>query len=364
VAQTETRKNTVKNASNIFTAMQQTKLVSADIGNHFTKVCTQDSLTVIESTYAEIINVNEAGDLSKIGSDSAFIEYLEGDRRDLLTRKWIAGARARVLFPDTGSKRIVDEGRNEGKPLLGLQILFAAIEPPQDETEVRISLAVSMPNTAHKVATDLKTNILGRHKIRRNGVTFTINFVDVKVFPEGNGAHFYALAKGVIKDGQRVSTVDIGGGTTIVAAYDSSGMQIETSRLVVPFGVNSLAQSIARDGRITKQLGADAKVSLILEALRKDQPEKIYAKTSIDFTDVYNERVRNWLDTAINPAQGRLREINDDVDAILIIGGGSKYLAHLTHPKVKHFENAQTVHVEGMLELLIMVKEMEARRNA
>ncbi|NJL41420.1 MAG: hypothetical protein HC899_35480 [Leptolyngbyaceae cyanobacterium SM1_4_3] len=320
---------------------------AVDVGNHETKLAIASDVAVIESAYAEVINDSEVGDIEDLNPGSAFVRYLSGTRDDLIGKKWLAGGDARVMFPET-YQRVVDYQNNQGKVRLGLQLLLASIEPPKVGNRLEIVLTASLPDVA-LLSEAFKDALLGIHHIERNGITFTVLITAVEVYEEGTGAFLWGLAQGLFPQGSQVATVDIGGGTVIIQGFTAKGKTIPKTRDVTERGVNDLALAIARDDRFRAYLGKHADPSLVLDGIRNGSFK--YGGKGFNFATIYSDHHRVWVQTTVAPALRKLQGIQDQIAAVLLIGGGSFLVQNIAKGSVHHCSAAQTVHVQGLLML-------------
>lgn len=321
--------------------------VSADLGNHETKIDYNGRMSIMESCIAPVVNITDVGDIEDIGDEGAFIRYIDGSNTDIVGSDWLAGSTARTKMRDSYI-RVVDSKRNEGKVDFGLQLLLAAIPTPIPHNAVNILVCASLPD-ATVLGAKLKSTLMGSHTIEKNGEQFTVIVRDVKTCTEGVGAFYFARAKGYISGDHPVSILDIGGGTIITHVVEPTGKSVQSTRSVTQKGVKNLAQSIAKDDRLRTFLGSDGDVNLILDVLKNGEAIKLYGRTPFDLTEIIQDRVKAWLTTAVKPAMAKLDEYNNSVEAMLIIGGGSHYLKNSADERVINLrENAQTAHVQGM----------------
>ncbi|MGG6266226.1 ParM/StbA family protein [Leptolyngbya sp. AN03gr2] len=338
--------NVIKHSESISTTVP----IAFDVGNHEIKVAYSNVIWVSEAVYAPVFSWKEVEDLKFIDANSAYVEYIEGDRTDLIGKKWIAGSSALTLLPDR-AERLVSRGGNRGKVDLGLQMLLAAISPRIDGEHMDIVLVASMPEL-NDLAQSLKPKLLGTHKVIRNGKHFTANIKQVAVMREGSGMFVYGRAKELFSSGAEIGTIDLGGGTTITQAFQSNGKTIPAGRLVLDRGVNDLIAAIVADKRWSSLMSRTPDASLILQGIRSGK--FLYGGQKIAFEDIYTDHRRVWIQSTVMPAIKQLSAVQDRLEKVFIIGGGSQIIksAFEQNPDITCLgDDAQTAHVQGMLLL-------------
>ena len=323
------------------TAIEQPTAI--DIGNASVKLAQGSRLSITDSCVAELLSQSE---LSHLSEGSAFVRYLAGARPDLVGKQWVTGNDAKLICPDT-YQRVVDKPK--GKASLGLQLLLGVLFPPTMGDKLVIStLYSSLPDPA-LLGQQLCSALLGTHLIERNGHQFEVQINALKVLEEGQGALIYALNQGLCTPSTINATIDCGSGTTISQAYTERGDVLPNTRLVQDRGVNELALMIVRDDRMKALLGKHADPSLILEAIRAET--YLYGGQRFDFGEIFRDNHRIWLQSVAAPALRKLTPIQDRLNKILLIGGGSAIAGQLNQGIIATCPNAQVANVQGLLVL-------------
>lgn len=285
-----------------------------DCGNGSVKLIVDNAEVLIPSYFAalhsEIYDVIE----SKQGS---LIEYLGGDRADLVGQKWLTGNVAYQVNPQ-GHQRTVDD--LNGKVHLALQLLLGALGTMQHRSKWNLSIVCSIQD-AQALGGELSKAIAGRHNIRVNnkGVT-SVEVAVSAVLEEGSGAVVSALASGLIQPKTQNIVLDFGGGTTIASVFAPGGKLI--TRKVTRGGVDCLIEAIAKNLNTRRQLLKEADRHLIRLGIENQSFQ--YGKTNWNFRDVYNTELKPWVVANLATALKSVEAWRDQSDSIIAIGGGSQ----------------------------------------
>ncbi|MBD1835688.1 hypothetical protein H6F61_24125 [Cyanobacteria bacterium FACHB-472] len=285
-----------------------------DPGNGSVKLIIDGAEVLMPSYFAalhnEIYDVIE----SKQGS---LIEYLGGDRADLIGQKWLTGCPAYQINPQ-GHQRVVDDISRKVK--LGLQLLLGALGSLQHCPKWNLSIACSVQD-AEVLGSELSKAIAGRHNIRINnkGVT-SVEVAVSAVLEEGSGAVVSALASGLIKGQTQNIVLDFGNGT-IISSIFAAGRKL-IARKVTRGGVDCLIEAIAKNLNTRRQLLKEAHRHLIRVCI-ENQIFK-YGTTTWNFRDVYNAELKPWVVANLATALKSVEAWRDQSDSIIAIGGGSQ----------------------------------------
>jgi hypothetical protein len=266
---------------------------------------------LIQPLHNDIYDVPE----SKHG---ALIEYVSGDRPDLIGKRWLAGESAYIYNP-TGCLKVVDD--KLGKVNFGLQLLLAALGTLTHRQEWKLSLAASIQD-ARAFGTDLEQALVGRHTIRINNstaLTHVCNEIS-GLYEEGSGAIAHAISSNVIAPNTQVITFDPGFGTCITSVFAAKGKLI--NRKVSPGGVSNLIEAIAKSIDTRRQLKEEGDRQLIRQGIERG--DFLYGKTGWNFRSVYNTELAPWVQSVLAPALKAVQPWKSNTDAILAIGGGSQ----------------------------------------
>ena len=289
-----------------------------DIGNGYLKV--NDSRSTPWSTPSWLTEVTPNSQFPDLDLSSAHIRYLRGDRPDLVGKEYLVGpgakGRTRKFL------RTVDAGKIEHS----LQLVLGGVRLPHDFPAEGGTLHIKrlyVPIPDARRDRDALNDKLGRqHVIEHNGAKVAIGWNEAIAKEEGWGALQYAIRTGLINRSVGNATVDIGCGTTIVSYWDEFGQLNYDARQ--PFedkGVNALAELIRSDYRVKDRVGSDPKMHLILKGVESEYC--LYGATGQSFQDVFEEKRDFWLTDIMKSAISVLRPFKDELDKILIVGGGA-----------------------------------------
>jgi hypothetical protein len=169
-------------------------------------------------------------------ANAGYVEYLSGDRADLMGKQWIAGINAYYTNP-TGIYRVTDS--IEGKADLCLQLLLSALTqlPYRSDWDLAVAASVHDGKTFGRA---ISHALAGTHQVRLLGKESRVTIAVGKVLEEGAGTA-YALRRAY--DFTNCLLFDLGNGTTIVAAFN--GLQMTYRDYAPDAGVEKLIDAIA-----------------------------------------------------------------------------------------------------------------------
>lgn len=318
--------------------------LSIDIGNGFSKIALNPfKISTFPSHVAELADPSEA--CEDTGSNGSIITYLEGDRSDLIGRTFAIGTAAAITSP-AGFQAIVSEGQNRGKVQWGLILTCNALKPTyQGETIVVPEIIASLPDTGI-LGDQFRQAMVGRHVLSKGGDRFTLTIQRVTLKPESSGCLVSCLADGAIERGSTNAILDIGHGTVISTGFSPNGSLIPQLRSVSDAGIADLLASIASDPSLKKAIGGEAKIHLLQRAIMGDFT---YGSTGIDISEIYQKRMRLWAEKAIKPALQNLAPMADEIDNIILCGGGANLLRKFAQSKGFIVANdPQNSHIKGL----------------
>lgn len=336
-------------------------VVAVDIGNHKIKLAQGSQVRVVDSLFAEVVHRTQVGELDET---STLVRYLDGDRQDLVGSQWLTGKDAQTYAPDS-YQSVVSGQHNRGKIDLGLQLLLGSLMPPLVGTELTIKYLFATLPDVEILGKEFIAALQGRHVVEqisaRYQSTFTVHIQQVVLKEEGQGAIAYALSKGICAPGNWHATIDFGGGTTIVQAYNERGQIVPSTRLVQPRGVDDLASAIAADDRFRFHLGKFADPALVLEGIRNGSLH--YGGKGFDFSAIFEDQHKLWLPSLAKPAIKKLTSVGDRLKTILLVGGGANLATSLVRENaIVLCQNPDTVNVEGLM-ILAKIKLSESGEN-
>ena len=318
--------------------------LSIDIGNGYSKIALNPfQVSTFPSHIAELADPSEACD--DRGVSGSIITYCDGDRTDLIGRTFAIGTAASISSP-SGFQAIVSEGQNRGKVTWGLLLTANALKPTyQGETIVVPEILASLPDTGI-LGENFRQAMVGRHVLSRNGDRFTLVINRVTLKPESSGCLVSCLTDGSVERGSTNAILDIGHGTVISTGFSPNGSLIPQLRSVADAGIADLLASIAGDSALKKAIGGEAKIHLLQRAICGDFT---YGSTGIDITDIYQKRMRLWAEKAIKPALQNLAPMADEIDNIILCGGGANLLRKFAQSKGFIVANdPQNSHIKGL----------------
>lgn len=318
-----------------------------DLGNGYTKFSCGSTPQIIPSYICEALDPSEiCDDLGK----GALVRYTSGDRPELIGKLWAMGEAAKISFPGAYS-RVVDSENSTGKIDCAIQFTLAGLAPSMPGQHFHIPILYASLPDPELLATAFKRAIKGMHYYTHNGVEASVQIDTPIVLHEGQGAFAYALSQGIIPSTTANAIVDCGNGTTIAQAFSSNGHLIPKSRTVSNVGVYHLLKAIASDIRLKKQLGKEGDIHLIQSAI--EDGSLSYGSRHIDLSEIYREHRNRWASQALKKALQKFSTMTDEIDTILLIGGGANIVKVLAEKKdsIELCPNPQTANVLGLAKL-------------
>lgn len=281
--------------------------VGLDVGNGSTKVAVGIQEVRIPSYVLPNPQVQEV-------PDTFYVEYLSGDRADLVGQSWLVGQEAYYASP-LGALRVVDD--SQGKPEFSLQLLTGALSSLPFQGEWSLNIAVSAHHT-ETLGDALREKLEGRHIVRFGPLEpeVKISIRVLKVLQEGAGV--IASVPELSTDAVNV-VFDLGNGTTVASQFGPQGRLI--SRQVQPIGVEALIDAISCDPELIKLLGKEADRQLVRRAI-EDRSLR-YGGRKVDITEFYSTHIRAWLTSAIRPVFRRSEQWLEAAQSIVAVGGGA-----------------------------------------
>ena len=241
---------------------------------------------------------------------AGYVEYVRGDRSDLIGCAWLAGEAAYEQSPsgyDAVNRDTLGKLNKALQMLLGLLSYHA---PHSLDVELVCSIHLI------ELADEVSARLNGSHTVRYNDsdTEHTINVKVLKVCPEGFGAvleHNLTQGKSVV--------VDLGNGTTITTIYGKRGRIIE--RDVKDGGFEDLISRIARDSDLVLELGTQGNPDRIRRGIEDGSYQ--YARTGVSLLPYVKKHLAPWFEAAINGALSFAREHKADAEQAIAIGGGA-----------------------------------------
>jgi len=247
-------------------------------------------------------------------ANQGYVEYLVGDRADLVGRQWIAGINAYYSNP-TGIYRVTDS--KEGKADLCLQLLLSALTqfPHRQDWHLNIVASVHDGKTFGKAVAQALTGV---HQVRLLGKESSINIVVGKVLEEGAGTA-YAIRREF--DFTNALLFDIGNGTTIVSAFNHLQM---TYRDYAPgAGVEKLIDAIAMSASVRQFLKRPGDRHLIRAGIESGRFEYGTQCPNWNFKDAYLKALPEWFNQGLKPFVKAAETRVPAATAVIAVGGGA-----------------------------------------
>ncbi|NEU77041.1 ParM/StbA family protein [Hassallia byssoidea VB512170] len=318
-----------------------------DCGNGYAKLHSTDGEILIPSYFYQIDD-HDGANYEALGTGSV-IEYVSGDRLDLIGTRWLIGETAEIYHP-LNYQRIVDDFKN--KVTYGLQMLLGAIALMPKQSNYHLTVVASL-HDSQAFATDLKKALQGNHIVKLNGTSCGVTLT-VQVTEEGIGA----LIVNRVPGQRKVALIDLGHGTTITSIFEGNKL-LQNSRIVEPVGVYHLCSNIANNIETRRKLNKPASIHLIREGIYN---QFHYGTTGWQFDEVYAAELKPWLKSCLVKAFKHLQARADDLDATYLIGGGANLpsvSAIASRQGIATIQNSQLANVQGLLKLATLVQKQE-----
>ena len=295
----------------IATSYSQLQPLGLDVGNGATKFVTNDREIIIPSY------IHPLHDLGATDPELGLIEYLGGDRGDLVGAKWFAGKAAAQVAPIT-CQRVVDDAK--GKIKFALQLLTGAIETLPHQLRWKFAVVLSSQDS-QTFGDELADAVAGVHSFRFRGTDVTQIEIDVlAVVEEGIGAIAVASADIDIKG--TVIVNDLGNGTLIASVFQSGKL---IDRKVILRGVEPLITEIANHRDTRKQLNNPARKDLIRAGIENRTFDYgNVAVTGFNFEPIYLAELKEWIVSGLAQLLKATAEWSAGADASIAIGGGAQ----------------------------------------
>ncbi|MGI2907694.1 ParM/StbA family protein [Tolypothrix sp. VBCCA 56010] len=310
-----------------------------DCGNGYAKLHSADGEILMPSYFYQIDD-HDCANYEALGNGS-MIEYLSGDRLDLINTRWLIGETAEIYHP-LNYQRIVDDHKH--KVNYGLQMLLGAIALMPKQNNYHLTVVASL-HDSQAFAADLRKALQGSHRVKLNGTSCTVTLF-VQVTEEGIGA----LIMNRVPGQRKVALIDLGHGTSITSIFEGNKL-LQNSRIVEPVGVYHLCSNIANSIETRRKLGKPASIHLIREGIYN---QFHYGTTGWQFDEVYTVELKPWLKSCLAKAFKHLQSRADDLDVIYLLGGGANLpnvSAIASRQGIATIQSSQMANVQGLLKL-------------
>ncbi|MBD1995078.1 hypothetical protein H6G00_00345 [Leptolyngbya sp. FACHB-541] len=284
-----------------------------DGGNGSAKLALGDAEIRIPSYFLPI-----HGDLYDVPAsiEGSLVEYVVGDRPDLVGQRWLAGLPAYQQNP-SGCFRTVDDPK--GKLKFGLQMLLGAIGTLTHQNFWTLDLVASIQD-AQAFGDELKQLLHGGHTVKLNGSRLhsTVQINVLNVVEEGVGA--IVSSRQTIDPNAQTLLYDFGSGTCIISVFGAKGKL--TERTVSPGGVEQLINSIAKNIETRRHLAAEGDRQIIRTAV--ENQTFLYGETGWNFRHIYDAELKPWVQSVLSPALKAAAPWTPTSKSIIAVGGGSQ----------------------------------------
>jgi Actin like proteins N terminal domain len=283
-----------------------------DCGNGSVKLALESSETRIPSYVRPVY-----GDLDSSSEyyRDGLVEYLSGDRTDLIGSKWFAGEHAYLTAPGMQANVVDDK---QGKLVYGLQLLLGAIAELPHRPYWQLALAGSIQD-AESLRGELAQKLKGTHTVKLNGKhTSVVGVAVLGITEEGIGAISQGHTFGLVAASSQTIVLDVGHGTIIASLFAPKGKLI--ARDVQWNGAEKLIDAIARNIATRKQLMAEGDRTVIRKGI--ENANFNYGSTGWNFNEIYKTELMGWAKAVIAPALKAMEPWRATSDAAIAIGGG------------------------------------------
>ncbi|GAQ00166.1 ParM/StbA family protein [Leptolyngbya sp. NIES-2104] len=286
---------------------RQTLAIGLDVGNGAEKLYSGLG-QILQESY--VLYLEERATFANQG----YVEYLDGNRSDLMGRQWIGGINAYYSHP-TAIYRVTDS--KEGKTDLCLQLFLSALTQFPHRSDWFFNIVASVHDGA-TFGKAIAQALSGTHRIRLLGKESTVNIIVGKVLEEGAGTA-YAIRHDY--DFTNALLFDIGNGTTIVSSFNNLQM---TYRDYAPdAGVEKLIDAIALSESVRQFLKRPADRHLIRAGIESGRFEYGTQCPDWNFREAYLKALPEWFNQGLKPFVRAAEARVPAATAIVAVGGGA-----------------------------------------
>ena len=282
--------------------------MGADIGNGQLKLVSAMSETRTESYIYELDERSPDG-------VKGYVEYLKGDRADLIGHQWIGGINA--YYNGLNSIRRVTDDK-QGKPALGLQLFLSALSEYAHRDKWNIALAVSV-HDSKTLGGALKRSLEGSHHVRFRNKESIVTIKVVAGLEEGTGAIITYQKQADITN---AILYDLGNGTLIVSSFN--GLKMTDRSYSQNGGVEKLIDQIATSDTIRERLLKEGDRHLIRKGIENQTFTYGTQHTDWNFESAYKEELPKWVKSVLAPTVRPWEDRRDSATALIAVGGGAQ----------------------------------------
>lgn len=282
--------------------------VGEDCGNGALKLATSLGESRLDSY---LVYIKER---LSMGQTAGYVEYLEGEREDLIGKQWIGGLNAYYHAPKA-VLRVTDD--RYGKVELGLQLLLSALSlmPHRDEWNLAIASSV---HDGPVLGKRVKAAKEGRHQVRVNNRETVVNLQVCAVLEEGTGAVIHYQKKA---DFTNAIVYDLGNGTLIYSHF--TGLAMSDRGYSNGGGVEGLIDAIACNPIVREKLLKEGDRHLIRAGIEATKFTYGTQYPGWHFADAYKRELPVWVNTVLKPLVRKAEAATDSATALIAIGGGA-----------------------------------------
>lgn len=265
----------------------------------------------------------------------AYEDEIKGTEESPIISFMIGGKSVTYMIGDKAQGRKGQSNlHSHDKMLQALPFLLGALPAhPQLEIE-RLMLAV--PDSRFKPHQLMLQELVGTHFYTRNGKKQSVTIRSVKLVDEIKAAYLYGVRNGLFALPDQKNAVYSAGGGDFCAAVIENGEIIREHTLVIKRGVVELANLIAAEKKDQQQSNLDPIEIMNLIARQPDEDGRYITNHGVDFTDVIDPCVSQWIAELMGDVKIAWREELKDVRQTLIVGGGATHFsAYRAGMKVK-----------------------------
>ena len=289
-------------------AHAKTSPMGIDVGNGILKIVSAAGEFRMDSYICYLRN------RLSMAVNSGYVEYLEGDRKDLVNQQWIGGINAYYHSP-RGLARVTDS--KTGKVELGLQLLLSGLAIMPYRPELNLAIVASI-HDGKTLAAGVRQALNGSHIVRIQNKHCQVTIEVIGILEEGTGAviHYQHQA-----NFNNAILYDLGNGTLIVSSFN--GLNMTHRSYSQNGGVESLIDAIAANDQVRSQLLREGDRHLIRAGIEDSSFGYGTQYPGWTFTAAYKEELSRWLHTVLAPMVRPTEDRRASATALLAIGGGA-----------------------------------------
>lgn len=321
--------------------------IGADIGNGAVKLATSAGES---RSWSYIHYLTERPQHGTKGT----VEYVSGDRQDLVDRRWVGGENAYYKFG--GIHRVTDD--KLGKIQLGLQCLLSALAELPHRNEWNLALVASVHDKA-TLGQGIKEALQGAHTVLLAGRPSQVNIRVMGVLQEGAGAIYHYRRTIETKN---VLVYDLGNGTIIVSQF--SGLDLNHHNFSTEGGVERLIDKVAANKAVKRQLLQEGDRHLIRAGIEDKTFTYGTQHPGWTFKEPFQEELQRWVHEVLAPMNRHVEQARSSATALIAIGGGAcldGIGTLLSQKGIQVGEDPQWANARGLYEMALQRLQKENR---